>query len=64
MEKDVPVLYLKKEQCCGCAACVAACPVGAVGMEADEEGFEYPKIDEHSCICCGLCKKVCLINNL
>lgn len=28
-------------------------------MEADEEGFLYPHIDEALCIECGLCKKIC-----
>lgn len=28
-------------------------------MQADEEGFCYPQIDEALCIDCGLCEKVC-----
>ena len=28
-------------------------------MEMDEEGFEYPIIDENKCIKCYKCLKVC-----
>ena len=29
----------KKEECCGCEACVNICPVKCISMEYDEEGF-------------------------
>ncbi len=61
--KSIPVLYEKKELCCGCTACYAICSKGAIEMVRDEEGFEYPRIDEEKCICCYLCTKVCPINN-
>lgn len=48
-----------KEDCSGCSACAKVCPVNAILMIADEEGFLYPKIDEQKCIKCGLCDKVC-----
>ncbi len=57
MEK--PILYLDKESCCGCTACAEICPVGAIAMEIDEEGFEYPQIDLKKCKRCYLCIKVC-----
>ena len=28
--KPLPELYEKKENCCGCSACFASCPVGAI----------------------------------
>lgn len=28
-------------------------------MQADNEGFLYPKVDENTCVNCGLCEKVC-----
>ena len=28
-------------------------------MQADNEGFLYPEVDEEYCIDCGLCEKVC-----
>ncbi len=57
--KRVPVLYNKKEECCGCAACFAICPKDAIRMESDEEGFEYPKVNEGKCVRCYQCLTVC-----
>ena len=56
-------VYDKKEDCCGCTACEFICPVNAIEMGSDEEGFLYPKINQELCIDCGLCKKVCPIQN-
>lgn len=52
-------LYLNKEQCCGCTACMNICPKHAITMQDDKEGFLYPVISREDCIECGLCKKVC-----
>lgn len=57
--KEIPVLYDKKEDCCGCTACYSICSQGAISMEEDDEGFEYPKINEKKCIRCYLCLGVC-----
>ena len=48
-----------KYDCCGCAACVQACPKQCIRLAADEEGFLYPTVDEASCVQCGKCLKVC-----
>lgn len=61
VENPVPVLYEKKEDCCGCTACYAICPKSAIAMIEDEEGFLYPSIDAKSCIRCQQCIKVCPI---
>jgi len=53
----------KKANCCGCTACKNICPVQAIEMIEDEEGFLYPTIDEKKCIKCGLCDKTCPILN-
>lgn len=55
----VPVLYKRKEECCGCTACYAICPKGAIVMKADDEGFEYPQIEEKRCVRCYQCIRVC-----
>ena len=45
--------------CTGCNACAAACPVGAIAMERDREGFAYPAVDLDKCVRCGRCTAVC-----
>lgn len=59
MERRIPVLYGRKEECCGCSACYAICPVSAISMVEDEEGFEYPCIDGKKCVRCYMCREVC-----
>lgn len=48
-----------KNKCCGCAACVQACPKNCISFEEDEHGFRYPLVNKVVCIDCGLCEKVC-----
>lgn len=60
-KKLIPILFKKKEHCCGCTACYAICPKSAISMLEDEEGFLYPEIDEDKCINCRMCLKVCPI---
>lgn len=45
--------------CTGCSACYSACPMSAILMKENNEGFLYPKVDDDKCIECGLCEKVC-----
>lgn len=52
-----------KSLCCGCNACVQRCPKHCITMNEDEEGFFYPSVDPSTCIDCGLCEKVCPIQN-
>lgn len=48
--------------CCGCSACASKCPVGAISMKYDDEGFLYPRVDSHVCVMCSACLNVCPIN--
>ncbi|WP_130870447.1 polysaccharide pyruvyl transferase family protein [Intestinimonas massiliensis (ex Afouda et al. 2020)] len=52
-----PVLC-KAEDCTGCTACAAICPVHAIEMKADHEGFLRPVVGE-SCILCRKCEATC-----
>lgn len=54
----------KKEDCCGCSACMTICPAKCITMKRDEEGFLYPEIDETKCLHCGMCQKVCDFNKI
>lgn len=48
----------KAEDCTGCTACAAVCPVGAIQMKPDHEGFLRPVVGEN-CILCRKCEKAC-----
>lgn len=50
---------LCKEKCTGCGACKDICPVRAIDLVADSEGFLYPLTDAVKCIQCGKCDKIC-----
>lgn len=63
MNKEVPILFKKKEECCACGACLNVCPKQAIVMNEDEYGYLYPIIDEKKCVRCGKCKKVCSFQN-
>lgn len=58
--KELPELYTKREDCCGCTACYSVCPKDAITMKADEEGFIYPVVDTSKCIRCYKCIKICV----
>jgi len=44
---------VKKEKCTACSACVEACPVSAITMEA------VAVVDANTCIDCGTCVDEC-----
>lgn len=49
----------KKYTCSGCHSCFQICPIDAIRMVADDEGFLYPEVDKEKCICCSKCTQVC-----
>ena len=57
---DLPALVPDKSSCCGCSACYAVCPAGAIEMKSDGEGFLYPVIDPGRCVRCHKCMQVCV----
>lgn len=53
------MIVADRTTCVGCYACYSVCPVSAITMQEDVEGFRYPLIDVEKCIKCGACEKVC-----
>lgn len=49
--------------CTGCMACLNGCPVDAIYMDCDAEGFLVPVIDTEKCIQCGKCRAICPVCN-
>lgn len=45
--------------CTGCTACYNACPISAIEMKENKEGFLYPAVDYSKCIKCGKCISIC-----
>lgn len=58
----VPTLFESPSHCCGCGACAAACPKGAIAMAEGKDGFVLPAIDVDLCIGCGACTRACGLN--
>lgn len=46
-------------ECTSCQMCGAVCPVGAITIKLNDEGFYRPFVDIEKCIDCGLCVKNC-----
>lgn len=48
-----------EKKCSGCAVCVDTCPVDAITITQDEDGFYVPYLNSQVCINCEKCVKVC-----
>lgn len=58
------MIELKRRQdCCGCTACVSVCPQHCITMQEDREGFLYPVTDTGVCTGCNACNRVCPVIN-
>lgn len=52
-----------ERECCGCSACMAACPAGCIEMIPGTLGAMLPRVYTERCINCGKCKAVCPLQN-
>ena len=52
----------KAIECTGCGVCSQVCPMHAIAMKENEEGFRYPVIDVQKCIDCEQCIRRCPMN--
>lgn len=48
-----------KTRCTGCFGCQSSCPMRAIEMQLDAEGFYKPLVRNKLCTGCGLCHKNC-----
>lgn len=55
-------MQITEDQCTGCGACYNKCPVKAIQMHENKEGFLFPYIAEDKCIECGQCLRTCPVN--
>lgn len=53
------VIGNEMDLCCGCGACANVCPVNAIKIERNKDGFFNAKVDKDTCIKCGQCYNVC-----
>ncbi|PRR78893.1 F420H2 dehydrogenase subunit F [Clostridium liquoris] len=47
------------DKCTSCFACYNVCNTQAIKMNLSEDGFYYPKVDEHICVECNKCQNSC-----
>lgn len=50
---------INPKECIGCTACAHSCPVGAIKIQKNAEGFFGAVIKDEDCIKCGMCFNVC-----
>ncbi len=54
---------VNRKLCSGCTACVNICPVDAISLEENREGFLTPIVDSNICTECERCIRICPSNS-
>lgn len=57
------ISYDFDKDCCGCAACVDACPKKCIKIRRNPYGFVVPEVDASVCVDCHLCERICPVLN-
>lgn len=52
-------MLCEEKKCTGCMACYAACPVNAIRITKDGQGFLRPEVCEDACVRCNKCEDAC-----
>lgn len=58
-ETETQNIYTYNSLCCGCGSCKEACPVSAINIKMNEQGFYQSFVDDTLCVNCGKCISVC-----
>ena len=56
-------VYSDNSKCSGCGVCHDVCPVNAIVMQEDKNGYKYPDINPDVCLKCGKCRRTCPLSN-
>lgn len=58
-EKVIGTIASVGNKCTGCSVCAYICPTKAITMQVNDEGFQYPVIDNEICVKCSKCLRFC-----
>ena len=61
MDANNPLIWIDKNSCKKCYACLRACPVNAIVLKKNDD---YPTILNNRCIGCGSCYTFCSPNSI